>query len=263
MVSVVCVYNDQSVLQAHLLKSLEIQTVDHELLLVDNRRGLFGSAAQALNSGGQRATGKYIMFVHQDVDLRSSVWLREVESVLDGLDALGVAGIAGAADGSGVLTVIDHDANPRPAGQIVIDKPTQVQTLDECLILVPRVVFDSLQFDEEACPDWHLYAVDYSLSVSNFGLRSYVIPAYAYHRSTGAPPTSRLRIALSLGVLPKGYYRTLGRVLRKHKANYSRIYTTNGDWSTKCPVWLQRLALLCPARVRGPLAGSLRWIRRS
>ena len=81
MISIVCVYNNQDILNNWLLKSLKHQTVEFELITLDNTRNTFKSAAEALNYGGKKAKGKYIMFVHQDVDLSSDTWLEDVEKM--------------------------------------------------------------------------------------------------------------------------------------------------------------------------------------
>ena len=67
MISIVCVYNNKEILNKYLIKSLESQTEDYELILLDNTQNKFNSAAKALNNGGRKAKGDYIMFVHQDV----------------------------------------------------------------------------------------------------------------------------------------------------------------------------------------------------
>jgi hypothetical protein len=36
MISVVCVYNDKEILKKYLLKSLKNQSVEYELILIDN-----------------------------------------------------------------------------------------------------------------------------------------------------------------------------------------------------------------------------------
>ena len=82
MISVICVYNNKEILNKYLLKSLKIQTETHELILLDNIGGKFKSASEALNYGGKKAKGDYLMFVHQDVDLCSKTWLENVESIL-------------------------------------------------------------------------------------------------------------------------------------------------------------------------------------
>ena len=51
MISLVCCYNN---LQQYkdMQKSLENQTVEYELIGIDNRKGKYQSAAAALNVGG-------------------------------------------------------------------------------------------------------------------------------------------------------------------------------------------------------------------
>ena len=88
-------------------------------------------------------------------------------------------------------------------------------------------IFNSLKFDENVCDDWHLYAVDYSLSVKKLGLDSYVIPINLYHISN----------ALSFS---EKYYHTLEKLLNKHKNSYKFIYTPMGNWSTLLSLKFQR-----------------------
>jgi glycosyltransferase involved in cell wall biosynthesis len=64
MFSVVCVYNDRAILRDCLLKSLKGQTTAYELILVDNSGRQYNSASEALNWGGRKAKGNYIMFAH-------------------------------------------------------------------------------------------------------------------------------------------------------------------------------------------------------
>lgn len=228
MISVVCVYNNEKILEDCLLKGLKNQTVKFELIDLDNTNGKFKSAAEALNHGGKQAKGKYIMFVHQDVDLSSNSWLEEVEKMLDSLQNLGIAGVAGKSENKkGVITNIKDGTPPKLTGKIQIKSPTKVQTLDECLVIIPRSVFNMFQFDENVCDNWHLYAVDYCLSIKRLGFDAYVIPMFVYHRSAGYSFSEK-------------YYLTLQKVLKKHKKHYKEIYTTMGDWSTLYPLRIQR-----------------------
>jgi len=258
MISVVCVYNNEKILKDSLLKSLENQTLKHELILIDNTQGKFESAAEALNWGGGKAKGEYIMFVHQDVDLCSDSWLENVEELLNSIPALGIAGVAGARSSkaprmSESVTNIKHGIPPTNLDAVPLQRPEKVQTVDECLVIIPRPVFDMLQFDEEVCDDWHLYAVDYSLSVARLGLDAYVIPSFIYHRSKGVPNRNIWQTILSIGVLPTEYYQTLKKLLKKHKSHTKQVYATSGLWSTSYPLILHRLEdlryyLLSPLR---------------
>ena len=252
MISVVCVYNDVSVFNDFLLKSLKNQSFEFELIKIDNSQNDCRSAASALNYGGRKAKGKYIMFVHQDVDLSSNTWLDDLEKMLAPLQNLGIAGVAGKKDETGVITNIKHGNPPKLAGEIQINKPTKVQTLDECLIIIPKSIFNVLQFDDKMCDDWHLYGVDYCLSAKKMGFEVYTIPMNIYHLSTGVPNKSRWQVILNLGSLPSGYYISLKKLLNKHK-NYSKqIYTTCGNWNTSSPLIFQRIRPLIKAGLTYP-----------
>jgi hypothetical protein len=227
MISVVCVYNNREILEKFLLKSLNDQSTEYEVILMDNTEGKFKSAAEALNEGGKKAEGKYIMFVHQDIDLKSCEWLERTENMLNSLDELGVAGVAGRIKyKNGMVTNIEDGIPPHRISSSPIKSPEKVQTLDECLFIVPKYVFDIFKFDEKTCNDWHLYAVDYCLTIKKNGLNVYVIPSFVYHRSPGYSYSETFDL-------------TLKKVLKKHR-NELVIYTTMKDWVTFYPVNIQK-----------------------
>jgi len=238
MISLICVSNDEKVLRTCLLATLPSQDTQYEFINVDNRDGRFSSAAKALNHGGKNANGKYLMFVHQDITLLSDDVLREAERMMDSLPNAGVAGVAGKADDSGVMSNITHGDPPTPAGAKKIERPEKVQTVDECVVMVPRTVFESLKFDEKTCDSWHLYAADYSLSALKRGLEVYVLPLNVHHYPAGRYPYTN-----SLTGMPEKYHKTLRRILRKHKKDFPRIHTSMGSWSTRWPLRLQLYAV--------------------
>lgn len=256
MISIICVYNDEWILRNWLLKSLSEQKNDFELITIDNTQNRFRSAAEALNWGGKQAVGDYLMFVHQDVDLCSDSWLKSSEVLLNLLPNLGIAGVAGTSELGAPFTerrrnTIRHRPPARITSGIThgpqrelcgtpIREPELVQTLDECLVIIPKSVFEVMQFDEAICNDWHLYAVDYCLSIKQRGFSVYVIPKCLHHQSTGLSGKSRVQVLTSLGQYSEEYYRTLERVLEKHKNRYKWIHTTCGSWSTVYPFVLQR-----------------------
>jgi|Deesub1362A_J573_1020465.scaffolds.fasta_scaffold02663_2 GT2 family glycosyltransferase len=234
MISIICVYNNKKILNEWLLRSLENQTARYELILIDNTDNKFKSATKALNYGGKKAKGKYIMFVHQDVRFSSNTWLKDAVNMLNSLPDVGIAGVAGKRDIRGfiesrrIISNIVHGIPPKFAGNIKIHNPEKVQTLDECLFVIPKRVFDMLQFDEENIDTWHLYAVDYALSVKKLGFNVYVLPLKIHHRSTGDP-------------IPTDYFKSLRKLLKKHKKNYQHVNTTCGNWYTFYPFVLQKL----------------------
>jgi len=224
MISIVCVYNNEKILKRCLLDSLKKQSAKYELILLDNTNGKWKSAASALNNGGRIAKGDYIMFVHQDIDLPSPDWLEKVEEIISKISDLGIAGVAGMSEkgknneerGRGYISdsgEIWKCANP-------VKEPEEVQTLDECLFIIPKSVFSKIQFDEKIFDGWHYYAADYCLSVrERLGLKAYVIPAFVFHRS----PRKNVKDILKYQI----------RLYRKHKKYFPKIFTTTGEISSR------------------------------
>lgn len=60
--SVVCVYNNELILNDWPLKGLKAQDSGFERILVDNTGGKYKSAAEGLNYGGRQAGCEYIAF---------------------------------------------------------------------------------------------------------------------------------------------------------------------------------------------------------
>ena len=256
MFSIVCVYNNEKVLNDYLLRGLKEQTSSFELIKVDNTAGTIKSLAEGLNRGGRSAKGDYIIFMHQDVYLMSGEWLEKAEFFLRKIPDLGVAGIAGMrkAKTAGVFKVgtipVENrvcfiyqgpEKEPKVYGN-TFTEPIEVQTLDGQLLIVPGSVFANIQFDEKTCDGWHLYDADYSLSVKKAGLKAYVLPLPVWH--------------LSSGFLDNEYYMTLNKILKKHRRE-KVIYTTCGLWYTSNFFNCLNLILMA---IKG---GIGRWIGRN
>jgi hypothetical protein len=259
MISVICVYNDSNIVQTCLLESLSEQETGCETIIIDNAQNRFKSAAAALNWGATRASGEYIMFVHQDVVLPSKAFFDGLEALLDSLPNLGVAGIAGInGRGGPFLQRLKNKINHRPQQRFrnvitqgpqrdswgtPITAPERVQTLDECLVIIPKKVWRMMQFDEAVCDGWHLYAADYCLSIAAQGFGVYVIPKSVHHLSKGFVEKGALEAIRDLGLYPEEYYHILRKVLKKHEGNYKWIHTSCGSWNTAYPLRLQRAKL--------------------
>ena len=226
MISVVCVYNNENTLKEVLLKGLEKQSARYELIALDNRGGKYKSASEALNYGGAKASGDYIMFVHQDMWLGSTTWLEDAEMITKSIPDLGVAGVAGSNDKGG------NDAKRRrwaieDFGELWqwgkgVTKPEEVQTLDECLLIVPKTVFSKLKFDEKVFDGWDCYGADYCLCARRLGLKAYVIPVPYSHCC--------LRATYQLWEF-KELLEFHRRLYAKHSRDHKHIYLWAGEIS--------------------------------
>jgi GT2 family glycosyltransferase len=230
--SIVCVYNNGEILNLYLLKSLERQTIPYELILLDGSCDQYKCAADGLNVGGEKARGRYLMFVHQDVKIESDQFLEESLNYLDKHENLGIAGIAGKIPES--RKIMSNSSNGTPPWKLskhYFESPVMAQTLDECVLIIPRVRFEKTRFDPVTCNNWHLYGVDYSLMMKSKGFDVIVLPTQVYHLSDGTS-------------LNSAYFSTLKRLIKKHRDGTKIIATTVCNWSTTIPVEFQECIFL-------------------
>jgi hypothetical protein len=191
--SFVCCVSNEPVLRSNLLASPCLSHgSNHELILVKNCPG----AAHGLNVGLERATGDWVIGVHQDVFL-SEGWdrqfllhLREAERRFGPVGVAGVYGVGACRDfGLGGTSlgaqrigwVVDR-------GRVLRDGPAlpaEVATLDELLLVVRRDT--QLRFDPAL--GFHLYGADICLTAAERGLAVVAIDALCHHnsRSVGLP----------------------------------------------------------------------------
>jgi hypothetical protein len=254
MISVISVFNNDRILHEWLLGSLSTQSWPHEFIGVDNTGGTFNSAAAALNWGAGKSKGEYLAFIHQDVAFPGSDWLEKAETFLRQTAELGVAGVAGMFPSPGLNIwrvgtapvanrlgrVVSGPEKTPLRCQTAVTDPTVVQTLDEQVLMIPAEVFSRLAFDEVVCDNWHLYGVDYALSVAALGLKPYVFPLPAQHRSPGH--------------VDERYYRTLKKILQKHRG-CRVIHTTCGSWYTKTVLNCVALSIIAARAEAGRWAG--------
>jgi glycosyltransferase involved in cell wall biosynthesis len=216
--SVLCVYNNRQKFNDYLVTSLNRQTIPFELIAIDNTTGKFNSAAPLLNEAAKNAKYDYLMFAHQDVSLDSPKWLERVRKDLEKLYPFGAAGVAGKLDKE-MLASVSHGNPPCFVGKIKLRKPARVQTLDGCLMIVPKETFLKMPFDEAAVDGWMLYVANYCLDLIRQGYRNYVLPHEVYHESTGCEDRDALQNVMT-------------KIIARHQDHVKTIYTTVGTWKT-------------------------------
>lgn len=226
MMSIICVYNNREILDEYLIKSLDTQTEDYELILVNNCENQFSSASSALNYGAKKAHGEYFVFAHQDINFSDNEWIKKTTRALDEMSNIGIVGVAGKTVDSLVRSNIKQGLNPVDVSPYKLDVVEKASTLDECLFIIPKEVFSNNPLNEE-CDDWHLYAVDYVYNIKEKGFDAYIIPTMLEHRSKGAS-------------MSEGYYKTLPKLQKKYFKS-GLIRTCMGDWFTFIPIPIQRI----------------------
>jgi hypothetical protein len=244
LISVISIINNDVIAKEFLLRGLSRQNAKYDLILLDNKGFSYRSAAQAYNDGSAKAKGDYLMFVHQDVLLPCRNWLKEAENSLSTVSNLGIAGVAGMLQPTFMndfelwaryylleklnLSKVWYYRYAR--GNVFhghekkfwlgkfTSEVLSTKTLDELLLIIPASVFENSKFDETTCDNWHLYGVDYSLSASQKCRGVCVLPHPVVHLSTGK--------------VNKGYFKTLAKLIEKHRTE-KIINTTIYPWSTR------------------------------
>jgi O-antigen/teichoic acid export membrane protein len=162
-VSIVCVANDAVVRERCLDRSIADhldEAPDTEYLPIDNRGGQFASAGAALNHGARQARHDVVVFVHQDVYLHSLKALELAAGMLAERPEIGMHGAVGITAAGRIVG--------RVRDRIVLigeptDAPTDVDSLDEVLFMVPRATLLEEPLAETPDLAWHAYAVEYGL----------------------------------------------------------------------------------------------------
>ncbi len=195
-VSLICCFNNLSQYK-NLEASLKDQTIEYELVGIDNRIGKYKSASSALNAGAQQAKGEILVFLHQDIIFEKVSSLKELVRFIPKYKN-SIIGLFGAA---------------HRVPQKTEDGLYEVETLDECCVAMSRSTWESLRFNEELCDGWHLYVVEMCLRARN--------NIEGMHILYGCFNIKHL----STGTVDENYMKTYKKLLITYKKN-KWIYTT-------------------------------------
>lgn len=212
-ISIVICYTKQDVLN-ECINSIKTQTLekDIELILIDNTNNAYSSAASALNYGAKQATGELLLFAHQDIIFENESDLAQIVEFFSKHTELCLVGVAGINNKKQVCSNITETTEHIIRYPVVIDKPTEVETVDECFLAIRKVYFDSILFDEVACANWHFYGVDLSLQVRQRGGKVFCVPIPICH--------------LSKGTLSSGFFKSLKMLGKKYRNDIKEINST-------------------------------------
>lgn len=213
-VSVICVYNNQNQFEEQLVKSLQMQDIDYELVSIDNSTNCFKSAASALNYGASISSGEVLVFSHQDIFLKEFDSLKyfalSIQNSCIG-DIVGAVGVK-----KGVKTYFSNITEgaifDKQLPNLYKRKLYDVSTVDECFFGMRKETWKKLKYNESICDNWHLYCVEICLHAIKTGGSVYVYPVKLHHFSKG-------KISL-------GYMINLKKLCRYYRRDFKYIWTT-------------------------------------
>lgn len=183
----------------NFLNSIKQQVGTHtiELIAIPNFYNHFNSAYKALNTGSDIASGRILIYCHDDI-VATSDWFNKIKQHIVGIEndrykvgVIGPAGITTKEEGAYFLL----NENGIPYNRLhptLASKNTKfpVQTLDEmCLITLKS---NNLRFDDTLLTGWHFYGGNICLKAMSMGLTNWAIDAYTYHKSDGSKNLSTI-----------------------------------------------------------------------
>ena len=215
MFSIVCCYNDKRILENFLLSSLEEQTEEYQLLLVDNTDNSFSSVAKAYNSVLSKINGDNVLFCHQDFAFKESNKLESFEAFLNN-HKKAVMGFCGIDDKGKVFSNLMVKGKEEYITLNRVEKIMPVESVDECCFGMSKEWLDTIgKFDEQTCDSWHLYATDYCYRTKLNGGEVLLLPDKCYHKDVKADRSE----------VTKEYLSSLKKLRKKYKSEYKTIYS--------------------------------------
>ena len=138
-VSIICCYTSASKL-GYLDASLNRQDIPVEKVYIDNSTNRFHNAASALNFGAEESSGELLFFCHQDIKFKSSDSLSKLAAIAASKLRPGdVGGVAGATNGHAYMMITHGEEElPYTVGSMFKGESIEVETVDECVIILPR-----------------------------------------------------------------------------------------------------------------------------
>lgn len=229
-ITIITIANNKDVYDSFVDNLLKQKDINLQLLTVNNYNNIFNSAVEAYNSILKQAKYSPIIFCHPDIRFLDNNALQNIVEQVNQLSDYGVVGVAGADFKQNlffnpiVLTTIVHGKNKDRFG-VTVNKPTCVQTVDECLFIVDKDYFDSNNFNEIIGAEhletkWHLYSVNLCLTMIKNNKKNYVIPSKVWHLSNGNHNLF-------------DYMKLLELLIKEYRNSFSTIYTTIKVWNTK------------------------------
>lgn len=228
--SLITIANEKNIYDNFLVDLKKQEGIEYELLTIFNYNNEFSSARKVFNHFAKETTGDYLVFLHPDIRFLDAHALADIIARIDNLENVGVVGVAGAKRkgkfGREIVTSIVQGLDKQKVGRALHDDIEEVQTVDECLFVVPRNYF--IQHPFSNVEGWHLYAVEYCLQAIKDGKFNYTVPANVWHLSDGKS-------------MDPNYVKQINTLVELEHDNFEVICTTVKAWPTRGRLpWLYR-----------------------
>lgn len=213
MISIICVYNNETSLKNQLMKSLnQFNTKDFELILLDSAMYGFTCSADGLNYGAEKANGDVLIFTHQDIFIKDEREFYDFCNFIEKSSTGTIIGAAGSIEGNKEnYTNYTTGSELDTSSVNRVDGIREVACIDESFFGMKKETFISHPFDNKLCDNWHLYAVEISLFARKKGKKVFVYPIQIHHYSNG-------KISI-------GYMKGLLKIADRYKDSFSYIWT--------------------------------------
>jgi glycosyltransferase involved in cell wall biosynthesis len=177
-IAFIAAVNDASVFSENLQQSPDVAS--YVIYPIEG----YSSAGMAYNAALDSSTEDILIFLHQDIYLPPG-WMNQVLSQIKSLNrsdpnwaVLGVVGV----DLEGRVVGRVYSSGLRRIVGRKLERPVQVQTLDEIVLILRRDT--NVRFDPDL-PGFHLYGSDLCQTALADGYSCYVIDAFCVHNSNG------------------------------------------------------------------------------
>ena len=215
-IALICVYNNKTIFESYLLKSVNDFQIDCERIFIDNTDGRYRSAAGAFNFALAETKADVFIFAHQDIYIKNKeTFLAFADKVENG--GFAVFGAQGAVyDKKEPVTCITCGKEDmyESGNWSYKDDSVEVDTVDEGFFGFNRETSKRLAgFDEALTDGWHLYSVNASLKIRRKGGKVYVVPCQIYHKS--------------MGHISIDYMHSLKKLAAEYRRDFKYIWTTN------------------------------------
>lgn len=215
-------YNNETELNGLLRPSLELLRKNNEIdfneISIENISGRYSSASEAYNSECRKESeilGEILIFCHQDIAFdNASLFKAAIKEFNE--DSNQILGVAGMPKNGRTISNLRYYLTKKYITETRVLNKSVVESLDECLIMIPRNLFEKIYFDVKTCDHWHLYVVDLCYALRRkFGTISYVMPQQIYHKTNGGTGL----------YVDYHFLKTLGKMVHKYKKDFDFIYT--------------------------------------